>query len=814
MEGMTCKIHKKKNMVFSFTVIFAFLCTVLFINLIVPTIESEPPFSANHKVNSGPDAARYRPSLAVASDGTVYAAWEDLRNGNWDIYITKSIDDGDSWVAPDVPLSSGPGNQTYPSIVVDSQGTIHAVWQDDRNGDKDIYYANSTDFGLTWSPSNIRVSTDTISVGSPNRSQEVPKIAVDSADVLYVVWQDARWNDNDIYFAKSTDSGATWTDPNRRVNRDPAPSPDQNNPAIAVDVSGNLFVVWDEDDGTENDIYFSKSVNGGDDWSDPHIMVNTDAENENQEKPTIDVDSEGNIYVAWTDRRNAVDNDIYFAASFNGGANWSNPNVRVDDSVSGRQSNPQLIVSNSGTIYVVWHDDRNTHNDIYSAYSINKGANWSKPDINVIDDTLGMTQRFPAIAIGHTGPVFVAWQDSRNTSNDIYSAHLDSIHPYPIADGLSVEGFFGGTPEIRHILNHEPEFGFTYIDPNSASLSQYNVSLWDESGLVPLWFCNTTDSSPSDSEITVIYNTAPCPENGPLLLDGTSYILRVAVANVSGIWSPDFEVQFHLNEVLVPGLPITPSDNAQLEAQQYQTVTWSSPGVDSDGDTPVSFTWEVASDSGFSSIIDSGSGLVHESNPFDTRPSGTYYWRVSLSDGWENGGFGNLPDGYWDFTTFTSSGQNNPPSITNKADVPTTTKVNSTLLFTFNATDPDSDPLSWSKTQGPSWLDIGSSNGTIYGHPEIEEIGSSIFTIQVNDGRGGFDNHTFTINVSQDSNGNGDGEDNGDDNGDPDPQFPWFVILIIIIIIILFILFFLFYRRKRDEDDEDEEKVEPDNEQD
>jgi hypothetical protein len=178
--------------------------------------------------------------------------------------------------------------------------------------------------------------------------------------------------------------------------------------------------------------------------------------------------------------------------------------------------------------------------------------------------------------------------------------------------------------------------------------------------------------------------------------------------------------------------------------------------VDSEGDSPTTYNWEVASDSAFTAIIESGSGLVTSSGQFDTTPSGNFYWRVNLSDGWETGQYVNMPDGYWNFTASSGVSPNNPPAITNKESEPDTAFVNVSLAFTFEATDADLDTLTWSKISGPTWLLIGSSNGTIYGTPSTSDLGDNDFKIEVNDGKGGADNHTFTIDVQTPSATNND----------------------------------------------------------
>jgi hypothetical protein len=780
----------------SMKVVISLTVFLLLIGVLIPNLTADIKFSANVKVNSGGSANRVQPSIAVDSSGNAYCVWGDWRNSNWDVYFTKSIDGGNLWVTPDVMVNSGLGNQTYPSIAVGSTGIIYVVWEDDRNGDKDIYFAKSLDGGLNWSNPNVRVNFDTLGRGSPNMSQVAPEIAVDSNGIIYVVWQDDRWGDDDIFFAKSTDGGLNWGMENTRVNSDAAPSPDQKNPTMTLDSSGTIYVAWGEGSGSFNDIFFSKSVDGGANWSDPYIRVSIDVSTADRANPTIGVDSNGDIFIAWQDNRNG-NYDIYFARSLDGGDNWSNPNIRVDYSTSGLQYTPSIAVSDSGTIYLTWQDSRNIDLDIYFAYSIDKGLNWIESNSSVNDDNLGKVQRYPDVAVGPTGPVYVVWQDARNTVNEIFSAYAQSLNPFPFANHLKVDGFLDGTPEIRHVVPNKPSISFQYNDPNFDPMSQYNISVLDADGSEVLWFCNMTDSLSSGSEKSVTYNTAPCPENGPPLLDGTSYRLRVKAANSTGYWSPQTEIEFHLNEILTPQSPVSPSDNDLIEASENQTLSWSSPGVDNDGDSPVSYYWEIAADSGFSNIIEIGSGTSTQSDSFDTRPSGMFYWRVNLSDGWETSSFGNQPDSYWDFTTFTSSGSNNPPIITNSAGAPSIAKVNSSISYTFEATDPDGDVLSWSKITGANWISIGQASGTISGTPNIEDEGSTEVTIRVSDGRGGTDNYTFTISVTLDGT-----DGNGDIKDDEDPEFPWWIILLIIIIILL-ILFFLVYKRRKKEDEKE-----------
>ncbi|UCG70011.1 MAG: exo-alpha-sialidase [Thermoplasmata archaeon] len=742
---MVFNIGKKK--ITSIVLTFLLLSTSLILLLTFPSTTGDPPFSENKRVNSDEVgvAAHKAPSLAVDPTGNAYVVWGDSRNPDWDIYFAKSTDWGETWTDPNIKVNTGSENQTFPAMAIDSKGTLYVVWEDDRNGDSDIYFAKSTDGGQTWTNPNKKVNIDTAGDGFPNMDQNTPCIAVDSEGTIYVAWTDDRWDDTDIYFAKSTNGGVDWTNPNVRINTD-STSTTQRNPTIAVDSEGVIYIAWQDQITGDYDIHFARSTDGGGNWTKPSVKVNSDTSSREQNNPSIAVDSSGTIFLVWQDNR-WNNYDIYYAKSTNGGTSWTHPNIKINsDTGSARQYNPSLAVSYTGTLYAAWHDYRNANADIYFAYSTNQGENWTHPNLRVNQPPTD-TQHVPAIAVGINGPVYVAWQDDRGGFDDIYSANINPVNPFPTADLLSVEGFLGTTPGIQHIIPHNPIFSFTYNDPNSDPLSQYNISLWDSGGSNLLWWCNRTSSVSSGSEVSVKYNNAPCPANGPTLVDGSSYRLRAKVENITGVWSPFSEVAFHLNEVLPPTTPVYPADNSLIESSATQSVIWSSPGRDAEGDSPESYSWEVSMNPEFTTLIDSGSQLVNESNPFNTRPSGYFYWRVKLNDGWETSSYGNQPDGYWAFSTFTPTPQNNPPTITNKGSEPDTSTVGSFIDFMFTATDPDSDPLSWGKISGPSWLRIGTDNGRIYGTPSSEDQGTNNFTIQVSDGKGGSDNHTFTIQI-------------------------------------------------------------------
>ena len=106
------------------------------------------------------------PSFAVAPDGTLYAAWQDVRFSNGkrdDVLVTSSRDEGETWSTPvranDTP--AGAQDAFTPAVAVDSKDRVGILYYDlrDDTSTKDgaflttEWLTTSTDGGLTWSSS-------------------------------------------------------------------------------------------------------------------------------------------------------------------------------------------------------------------------------------------------------------------------------------------------------------------------------------------------------------------------------------------------------------------------------------------------------------------------------------------------------------------------------------------------------------------------------------------------------------------------------------------------------------------------------------
>ncbi|MGH7274917.1 MAG: hypothetical protein ACREIQ_10735, partial [Nitrospiria bacterium] len=248
-------------------------------------------------------------------------------------------------------------------------------------------------------------------------------IAVLDKDV-YIVWADDKSGDYNIYLAMGSDQGLIFNPP--FVVND-VTAGEQRSPEAAVDTHGNIYVVWEDnrggDGGSDFDLYFTQGTrqpSGGFSFS-KNILVNDDADLSNTTRdhsnPSIAVDANGNIYIAWEDPRNLTpETDIFFAKGISGsdGTITFSKNQRVNHNLAGISDygDPSLAVDAQGGIYVAWVAF-NTHSYIYVAKGIERNGEISFQDEVKISDEESQIPLFPSVAVDSQNNIYVAWEDFR-----------------------------------------------------------------------------------------------------------------------------------------------------------------------------------------------------------------------------------------------------------------------------------------------------------------------------------------------------------------------------------------------------------------
>jgi hypothetical protein len=253
------------------------------------------------------DLAAKPHSVRIACDGpTVHVVWiEPSPTGTGHVRFDRSIDAGTSWLSDDVALDvPGGAAITSPPTLSCEGSNVHVAWCDGRNGQGDVFFTRSTDAGATWLTANRRLDTD----AAGQRASKTPALASEGSDV-YVVWADDRTGlgRNDIHVNRSSDGGATWLASDVRVSTSGAGVHPRSDPRIACS-AGNVYVAWsDARFSARYEVFFNASSDRGATWFENDVRLNDDATGTSEHALRALCADGARVYALWYDTRHTID---------------------------------------------------------------------------------------------------------------------------------------------------------------------------------------------------------------------------------------------------------------------------------------------------------------------------------------------------------------------------------------------------------------------------------------------------------------------------------------------------------------------------
>jgi subtilase family serine protease len=329
------------------------------------------------------------------------------------LLLSSGIAYGAGWITK--RLTNTPGDSVSPKVAV-AGAAVYVVWQDARTGNNEIYFRRSEDSGVTWR--TAQRLTDNAG------ASRFPAVAVDGSDV-YVVWEDAApGRISQIYFLKSEDGGANWGTAKALTGNQSAQA---GRPAVAV-VGSKLYVVWHNDNSARGGhcwISFRRSVDGGAHWKATRTLTNAPASTDARNPAVAALDSL--VYVAWESLVSG-NKEIFFRKSTNAGAGWQTA-MRLTTN-SGSSACPALAVQGSA-VYLAWEDTTPGNREIFFRKSANRGVTW-KPEMRLTENA-GQS-RAPALAVNDSS-VYAVWEDNTPGNPELY--HRKSTNKG--ADWLAIE---------------------------------------------------------------------------------------------------------------------------------------------------------------------------------------------------------------------------------------------------------------------------------------------------------------------------------------------------------------------------------------
>jgi hypothetical protein len=428
-------------------------CTYIFISF-----ATLAQWNINNSINTGvaiaPRAQKSVHTISDANNGIIMV-WDDNRNDattKEDIYVQRFNASGiRKWTLYGLNICNSANAQKNSTIVEAGNGSAIITWEDRRAGNHDIY-AQKID-----SSGNVLWTTNGVAVCNKTTSQQSPKIVSDNAGGAIIVWEDSLNFYWDIYAQRINSSGvlmwpaggvAICSSPNTQIN-----------PRIEADGLGGAIITWqDKRNNVDYDIYAQKVDAAGNTVWPANGVVICNAINV-QNNPRIDPDGSNGAIIAWTDKRNALDNNIYAQRINSAGVvQWASNGISVCSAANNQSAIDMKYIGNTG-IVIAWKDDRVNKSEVYTQLVSLSGI--EQLAVNGIKISNASKSLSPNVTSDGNGGAIIAWQDSTEFGGwDITSQKLNSA-------GV-IQWAFGGVVVTN--ANDNQEFASQISDGNGGAI--------------------------------------------------------------------------------------------------------------------------------------------------------------------------------------------------------------------------------------------------------------------------------------------------------------------------------------------------------
>ncbi len=407
-----------------------------------------PAWSDAPKVNNpicAVDSAQSNPAAASHPSGGAIIAWQDQRNGNSDIYAQRLCGcDTLDWSSNGAPVCTANGDQQHPVVINDTSEGVIIAWEDNRNGKFNIFVQKMNAWGKAqWAVNGVALCVSSF-------DQRKPSITGDSAGGAIVTWEDKRQGGDlsDIYAQRIDRDGVVkWNSNGVAVCVQAA---DQLDPQVICNVVGGAIIAWQDKRSGDYDIYAQRiDTSGVPLWAANGVAISSVASD--QLRPRMIGDGSNGAIIVWYDFRSTIDYNIFAQRiAADGSVKWAADGLVMNNNMSGDQQNPVIVTDGSGGAIIAWEDKRGGDFDIYGQ-RVNSSGNvqWASTGVSICSATAD--QMDPQIVSIYSGGANIVWLDSRNAASDIYIQRVTAEGLIKSATGGSAV-CIAGSNQINPVL--------------------------------------------------------------------------------------------------------------------------------------------------------------------------------------------------------------------------------------------------------------------------------------------------------------------------------------------------------------------------
>ncbi|GGX72369.1 Ig-like domain-containing protein [Saccharospirillum salsuginis] len=325
-------------------------------------------------------------SVAINDDGDIVVAWRQWGTSNYDIRANYYDSATGTWSGDEI-LDGGSMQVSGAQVAIDADGKAVVVWK--QGG---LLY-NVYEPGTGWG------SVDAVVDGA---SIQTPALTVDADGRFSAVWTQFNYSDSryDLYASRWVDDSG-WQSP---IPVEELDDGDATKPSLTVDASGNLLAVWQQNDGTVDNIRASRFDVEAGSWGSPILLEQEDQHN--AQEPHVHINEAGRAIAVWEQfdgSRTAIQ-----SARFETGTGWQTP-IEVDPDGSDSASDPIIALDADGNAWAAWVQSI-SGGDALMASRMAAGADWETP-VEIDNQTWGVS--FPTIGVSSgQGDAVLVWRQS------------------------------------------------------------------------------------------------------------------------------------------------------------------------------------------------------------------------------------------------------------------------------------------------------------------------------------------------------------------------------------------------------------------
>ncbi len=356
-----------------------------------------------------------------------------------------------------ISIASGPENSETPSLALDTTGAAQIVWK----GVDGIYLSQ---------PAGTPVK-----IPGTNASSKLPTIAVDANNTIHVAWSEGSLYYNHAIYYTYRPAGMEWV-ARERVSQPTYGTvevEDSHPPTIVVATDGKVHIVWTQYSSSSTFGVYHRVYQNGAPISTP-FKISPDDLKPQSNSPDLAAGPHGEVNVVWWGSDRLIGQftpigEIYYRR-WNGSSWDSFSRVPLSDG-SNKSMNPTIAVDSQGTVHVAWHyADEDSEEGNYIGrifYRFKKGTAWSPTES--ISDEQSPAWVDPAIAAGGDGDVYLTW--TRTHYSLVYAHRSSGKWTLP---SIITYQYYTQFPASKRIA-YGPGFGAHLVFMRRKSSSDYDV---------------------------------------------------------------------------------------------------------------------------------------------------------------------------------------------------------------------------------------------------------------------------------------------------------------------------------------------------